>query len=96
MAPWRADIECMGVLGALLGNSPNWARGYEDCEEAERGCTTVGEANDAPDTDEYAESFPVKGGLFSSFGTLGAILFGSGVPVVSLTHCRGCSGRCCP
>jgi hypothetical protein len=84
------------VLGALLGNSPNWARGYEDCEDAERGCTTVGEANDAPDTDEYAESFPVRGGLFSSFGVLWAILFDSGVSFVSFSECEECSGRCCP
>jgi hypothetical protein len=94
MAPWRPDMECMGVLGVLLGNSPNWARGYEDCEDAERDCKTVGDANDAPDTEEYAESFPVKGGLFSPFGTLGAILFVSGVPFVSLSDCEGCSERC--
>ena len=27
----------------------------------------VGDATDAPDTDEYAESLAVRGGLFSSF-----------------------------
>jgi hypothetical protein len=75
------------VLGVLLGNSPNWARGYEDCADAERDCTAVGDANDAPDTEEYAESFPVRGGLFSS-------LLGSGVPFVSLSDCEGCSERC--
>jgi|TARA_R110002003_G_scaffold68_13_gene6161 hypothetical protein len=52
MAPKRPDIEPFGVFLALLGNKPNWAVGCEDMDDAERDGRPVGEATDAPDTEE--------------------------------------------
>ena len=52
MAPNRPEIEPLGVLRALLGNSPNCTCGWDDIEDAERDGIPVGEATDAPDTDE--------------------------------------------
>jgi hypothetical protein len=51
MWPLRPEMEPMGVL-RLLGNRPNCACGWDDMAEAEREGTTVGEAPDAPETDE--------------------------------------------
>jgi hypothetical protein len=63
LAPSRLDIEPFGVLRFLLGKRPNWAVCREDVEDTERGDAKPGNMADAPDTEEYAESFPVKGGL---------------------------------
>jgi hypothetical protein len=63
LAPSRLDIEPFGVLRFLLGNRPNCAVCREDMEDTERGDGKPGVMADAPDTEEYAESFPVKGGL---------------------------------
>lgn len=49
MAPYRPDIEPLGVVRALLGNNPNWACGCDDMVDAERDGRAVGEA---PDTEE--------------------------------------------
>jgi hypothetical protein len=45
MAPYRPDIEPLGVLRELLGNNPNCACG-------DRAEPPAGEAADAPDTEE--------------------------------------------
>lgn len=68
-APWRPDKEPFGVLRFLLGNSPNCAV-REDMDETDRGVVRVGDMPEAPDTDEYAESFPVQGGLSSPLSGL--------------------------
>ena len=63
MAPSLPDIEPFGgVLRFLLGNKPNWTVCRDDIDEPDRGDMCVGEKS-APDTEEYAESFPVMGGL---------------------------------
>jgi hypothetical protein len=67
MAPSRLDIEPFGVLRFLLGKRPNWAVCRDDMEDTERGDGKPGDMADAPDTEEYAESLPVKGGLYSPF-----------------------------
>jgi hypothetical protein len=77
MAPYRPDTEPLGVLRVLLGNNPNCACG-------ERAGAPVGEATDAPDTEAYAESFPVRGGLRSPFSILVAKRFGIDVSVSSV------------
>lgn len=69
MAPRRPEIDPLGVLRFLLGNKPNWAV-CEDMADAEREVVIVGDMADAPETDEYAESFPVHGGLSSPFSGL--------------------------
>jgi hypothetical protein len=70
MAPYRPEIDPLGVLRALLGNNPNWACG-------ERDGIATGEATEAPDTEEYAESFPVNSGLCSPFSVLFENRFGT-------------------
>jgi hypothetical protein len=45
MAPYRPEIDPLGVLRVLLGKSPN-------CAVGERVSPLVGEATDAPDTEE--------------------------------------------
>lgn len=45
MAPYRPEIDPFGVLRVLLGNNPNCACG-------ERANPPVGDAADAPDTEE--------------------------------------------
>lgn len=63
-ASCRTGWGSLGVDGVLLGNKPNCARGVcSDCADADRGMALVREANELSDTDEYAESFPVSGGL---------------------------------
>lgn len=68
-ALWRADIEPLGVLRFLVGNNPNCAV-REDMDDPDRGVAMVGDMPEAPDTDEYAESFPVQGGLSSPLSCL--------------------------
>jgi hypothetical protein len=63
MVPYLPEIDPLGVLRVLLGNKPNCACG-------ERASAPVGEAAEAPETEEYAESFPVRGGLCSPVSTL--------------------------
>jgi hypothetical protein len=73
MVLYRPEIEPLGVVRALLGNNPNWwAWGCDDMADAERDGRAVGEA---PDTEEYAESFPVSGGLSCPCSTLGDCRF---------------------
>lgn len=62
MAPYRPEIEPLGVVRALLGNKPNCAWG----ERVE----LPGEAIDTPDTEAYAESFPVNGGVCTPLSVL--------------------------
>jgi hypothetical protein len=63
LAPSRLDIEPFGVLKFRLGKRPNWAVCREDMDDTERGDAKPGDTADAPDTEQYAESLPVKGGL---------------------------------
>lgn len=81
IAPYRPDIEPLGVVRALLGNNPNWAWGWDDMADAERDGTAVG---DAPYTEEYAESLPVRGGLSCPCSTLVGCRSATGADVSSV------------
>ena len=61
--PYRPEMEPLGVPRALLGKRAKCACGGEVADAAVLGAIGVGEAIDAPQMDEYAESFPVIGGL---------------------------------
>lgn len=94
VAPSRLDIEPFGVLRFLLGKRPNWAVCREDMEDTERGDAKPGDMADAPDTEEYAESFPVQGGLQSPFCCLADGCFVAG-ELASVDRLDGADTLCC-
>lgn len=76
--PSRLETDPLGVEIFLLGNKANWAWG-EDTADANRGEAPTDDTPETPETDEYAESLPVSGGLDCPFESTdsGASIFSS-------------------